>query len=36
MGYAKVLGIKIDRSVDEVRWDMKVQAEKNPKGFLVA
>ena len=34
MGYAKVLGIKIDRSVDEVRWDMKVQAEKNPKGFL--
>jgi hypothetical protein len=34
MGYAKVLGIKIDRSVDEVRWDMKIQAEKNPKGFL--
>ncbi len=34
MGYAKVLGIKIDRSVDEVRWDMKIQAEKNPKGLL--
>lgn len=34
IGYAKVLGIKTDKSVDEIRWDMKVQAEKNPKAFL--
>jgi hypothetical protein len=34
VGYAKVLGIKTDKSVDEIRWDMKVEAEKNPKGFL--
>jgi hypothetical protein len=34
IGYAKVLGIKTDKSVDEIRWDMKVQAEKNPTAFL--
>ena len=34
IGYAKVLGIKTNKSVDEIRWDMKVQAEKNPKAFL--
>ena len=34
VGYAKVLGIKTNKSVDEIRWDMKVQAEKNPKSFL--
>ena len=34
IGYAKVLGVKTDKSVDEIRWDMKVQAEKNPKAFL--
>ena len=34
VGYAKVLGIKTDKSVDEIRWDMKVQAEKNPTAFL--
>ena len=34
IGYAKVLGVKTDKSVDEIRWDMKIQAEKNPKGFL--
>ena len=34
IGYAKVLGVKTDKSVDEIRWDMKVQAEKSPKAFL--
>lgn len=34
IGYAKVLGVKTDKSVDEIRWDMKIQAEKNPKAFL--
>jgi len=34
IGYAKVLGVKTDKSVDEIRWDMKVQAEKNPTAFL--
>ena len=34
VGYAKVLGIKTNKSVDEIRWDMKIQAEKDPKGFL--
>ena len=34
VGYAKVLGVNTDKSVDEIRWDMKIQAENNPKGFL--
>jgi len=34
IGYAKVLGVKTNKSVDEIRWDMKVQAEKSPKAFL--
>ena len=34
VGYAKVLGVKTDKSVDEIRWDMKIEAEKNPKSFL--
>lgn len=34
IGYAKVLGVNTDKSVDEIRWDMKIQAEKNPSGFL--
>ena len=34
IGYAKVLGVNTSKSVDEIRWDMKVQAEKNPKVFL--
>jgi len=34
IGYAKVLGVNTSKSVDEIRWDMKVQAEKNPKSFL--
>ena len=34
VGYAKVLGVNTNKSVDEIRWDMKIQAEKNPKSFL--
>ena len=34
VGYAKVLGVKTNKSVDEIRWDMKIQAEKNPTAFL--
>ena len=34
VGYAKVLGVNTNKSVDEIRWDMKVQAEKNPAAFL--
>jgi len=34
IGYAKVLGVNTSKSVDEIRWDMKVQAEKNPTAFL--
>ena len=34
VGYAKVLGVETNKSVDEIRWDMKVEAEKNPKSFL--
>lgn len=34
VGYAKVLGVNTNKSVDEIRWDMKIQAEKNPKAFL--
>lgn len=34
IGYAKVLGVNTSKSVDEIRWDMKVQAERNPKSFL--
>tara|TARA_R110002020_G_scaffold63770_6_gene169847 strand:- start:446 stop:1333 length:888 start_codon:yes stop_codon:yes gene_type:complete len=34
IGYATVLGVKTDKSVDEIRWDMKIIAEKNPQAFL--
>jgi len=34
VGYATVLGVKTDKSVDEIRWDMKVIAERNPAAFL--
>lgn len=34
VGYAKVLGVNTNKSTDEIRWDMKVLAEKNPSGFL--
>jgi len=34
IGYAKVLGVNTNKSTDEIRWDMKVQAEKSPATFL--
>jgi len=34
VGYAKVLGVNTNKSTDEIRWDMKIQAEKNPTAFL--
>ena len=34
VGYAKVLGVNTNKSVDEIRWDMKIQAEKSPTTFL--
>ena len=34
IAYAKVLGLKVDKSTDEIRYDMKVLAEKNPEKFI--
>jgi len=34
IGYAKVLGVKVDKSVDEIRYDMKIKAQKNPVAFI--
>ena len=34
VGYAKVLGVNTNKSVDEIRWDMKIEAEKSPATFL--
>ena len=34
VGYAKVLGINVDNSVDEIRFDMKTLAKKNPGSFI--
>ena len=34
IGYAKVLGVSVDRSVDEIRYDMKIKAQKNPMAFI--
>ena len=34
LGYAQVLGVKIDKSTDEIRYDMKVLAEKDPEKFM--
>jgi len=34
IGYAKVLGVNTSKSTDEIRWDMKIQAEKSPATFL--
>ena len=34
IGYAKVLGINVNKSTDEIRYDMKVRAEKDPKAFI--
>jgi hypothetical protein len=34
VGYAKVLGVNVNKSTDEIRYDMKVLAEKDPKSFI--
>ena len=34
IGYAKVLGVNVNKSTDEIRYDMKVLAEKDPKKFI--
>ena len=34
VGYAKVLGVNIDKSTDEIRYDMKIKAQRNPKSFI--
>ena len=34
IAYAKILGLKVDKSTDEIRYDMKVVAEKNPDKFI--
>ena len=34
VGYAKILGINTNKSTDEIRWDMKVLAEKDPTSFV--
>ena len=34
IGYAKVSGVNVDKSTDEIRYDMKVLAEKDPRAFI--
>ena len=34
IGYAKVLGVNINKSTDEIRYDMKVLAQKDPRSFI--
>lgn len=34
LGYAKVLGVNIDKTTEEIRWDMKLIADKNPQEFI--
>tara|TARA_Y100001973_G_C5197422_1_gene335216 strand:+ start:119 stop:1030 length:912 start_codon:yes stop_codon:yes gene_type:complete len=34
IGYAKVLGVNVDKSTDEIRYDMKIKAQKNPMAFI--
>ena len=34
IGYAKVLGINVDKSTEEIRYDMKVLAKKSPNSFI--
>ena len=34
IGYAKVLGINVNKSTDEIRYDMKMLAQKDPKSFI--
>ena len=34
IGYAKVLGVNVDKSTEEIRYDMKVLAKKSPLSFI--
>jgi hypothetical protein len=34
IGYAKVLGVNVDKSTEEIRYDMKVLAKKSPASFI--
>ena len=34
VGYARVLGLNVDKSTDEIRYDMKVLAQKDPQAFM--
>tara|TARA_R100000458_G_C8261913_1_gene237326 strand:- start:859 stop:1788 length:930 start_codon:yes stop_codon:yes gene_type:complete len=34
IGYAKVLGVNVDKSTEEIRYDMKVLAKKAPSSFI--
>ena len=34
IGYAKVLGVNVDKSTEEIRYDMKIVAKKNPDAFI--
>jgi len=34
IGYATVMGVNINKSTDEIRYDMKIMAEKDPVKFL--
>lgn len=34
IGYAKVLGVNVDKSTEEIRYDMKVLAKKSPDSFI--
>ena len=34
VGYAKVLGVNVNKSTDEIRYDMKTLAQKDPQGFM--
>jgi hypothetical protein len=34
LGYARVLGVNVDKSTDEIRYDMMQIAKKDPKAFV--
>ena len=34
IGYAKVLGVNVDKSTEEIRYDMKMLAKKDPFSFM--
>ena len=34
LGYARVLGVNVDKSTDEIRYDMMQIAKKDPKSFI--